>query len=114
MDICHGNQVVEEVVKHLPQLSMNNLTINNGITKVILDGKPCERLAATKTVAFRDAAWIIATQKYVENYESDKKEYMDQVKKKYESILNKFSIYVGKLSKIAAKWDKITKQQQGQ
>jgi hypothetical protein len=103
LSLCDG-PIVQEVSKQL-----SGLSTNNGIKNVITGGEPCRRLAASKIWAYRTAAWTIGTQNIVENYKSDKKQFVDQLKEKYRKVLMKFAIYTDKLSRIEKKWDKVIK-----
>ena len=101
--------MVSEVKKHF-----KNLTTLNGIDAVTDGASPCQRLAATKAVAYRNAAWTIATANTVENFRSDKKAFTDKLKTKYRDLIMKLAVYTDKLSRIEKKWDRVTKTAQGQ
>jgi hypothetical protein len=61
---------------------------------------------------YQNAAWSVAIRNIAENYTADKKIYTDKVKDKYDTLLDKFMIYTGKLAEIKDKWDTKTKKQQ--
>lgn len=88
------------------------LTTNNGITDVILGNTACNSLLITKLRAYQDAAWSVATRNIVENFQSDKKKFADKIKDRYDGLLSKLMVYIGKLSEIKDKWDKKTPKTQ--
>jgi hypothetical protein len=66
----------------------------------------------TKLRAYQDAAWSVATRNIVENFQSDKKKFADKIKDRYDTLLSKLMVYIGKLSEIKDKWDKKTPKTQ--
>jgi len=82
----------------------------NWTTKNYLNSPQCKKLAALKLKSYYDAWEVIAAREAVLWYEKSKKTFMKKIKKQYEALLFKMTVYMWQLWVIKDKWNTNTKK----
>ncbi|MDD2565708.1 MAG: hypothetical protein PHZ26_01885 [Candidatus Gracilibacteria bacterium] len=87
---------------------VSTLTTND-MTKDYLGGVKCKALFKLKLKSYYDAGEVISVRETINGYEESKHTFMSKIKKQYEALLFKMTIYMGQLGVIKDKWNTNTK-----